>query len=81
MQADLERNSNGSPNKLPDVWTFLITPAANLNTLSGNTRPLLVSVSRTMYMTKACRTSMSSDFNKSAFASELSTPMRYLGIY
>lgn len=80
MQADLDGNSNGIPKKLANVWPFVILPATSLKQLSDNIRPLLVSVSRTMYMTKACRTVTSNDFNRSAFARALSTPVRYLEI-
>lgn len=78
MQADLEGNSNGIPKKLANVSPFIVMSAASLKQLSDNIRPPLVSLSRTMYMIKACRTAISNKFNRSAFASALSTPAPYL---
>lgn len=80
MQADLEGDSNGIPKELANVWPFIVIPAASLTQLSDNIRPPLVSLSRTMYMIKACRTVISNKFNESAFASALSTAARYLGM-
>lgn len=42
MQADIEGNSNSIPKELANVWPFVVMPAASLEQLSDNIRPLLV---------------------------------------